>query len=94
MCMSLCRRCAAQGGPNLNQFNGHDHDRLGFHYHLSIDASGAATFPYGPSLQFYGCTSVGSAGGGPFACKNSLCGSSSAAKPSCLAVGETQTETE
>ena len=27
--------CFAQGGQYLNQFNGHDHDSFGFHYHLT-----------------------------------------------------------
>ena len=81
-------RCAAQGGQYLNQFNGHDHDHLGFHYHLSVDDHGAATFLYGPSLQFYGCTSGGS---GPFACRTSQCGASSAAKPSCVSASEAET---
>ena len=84
-------RCAARGGQYLNQFNGHDHDHLGFHYHLSVDDHGAATFPYGPSLQFYGCTSRGSGGSGPFACRTSQCGASSAAKPSCVSASEAET---
>ena len=63
-------RCYAQGGSHLNQFNGHSHGDYGFHYHLTIDSSGAAAFPFGPSLNYYGCGAAG--------CQKSTCGSSSA----------------
>ena len=59
------------GGNNLNQYNGHSHGSYGFHYHLTIDSSGTPAFPYGPSLNFYGC-------GGSTGCKTSTCGSSTA----------------
>jgi hypothetical protein len=48
--------CTAQGGPALDQYNGHSHDNLGYHYHITrtVDASGNFTeaFPYlvGPTL--------------------------------------------
>ena len=38
--------CTAAGGPALDSHNGHDHDGLGYHFHLTIDARGAPVFPY------------------------------------------------
>mmetsp|Transcript_33295 Transcript_33295/g.48199 ORF Transcript_33295/g.48199 Transcript_33295/m.48199 type:complete len:433 (+) Transcript_33295:1827-3125(+) len=66
--------CSAAGKEHLNQFNGHTHDDLGFHYHLTIDSQGVAAFPFGPSLYFYGCTS-GSI------CRTSTCASTTAKTP-------------
>ena len=48
------RSCSLQGGPYLNQFNGHDHDGLGFHYHFTIDENGDPAFPYAMGPNFYG----------------------------------------
>lgn len=57
--------CFAQGGEYLNGYNGHDHDGLGFHYHMTIDSTGTPVFPYIIGSKFYGCN----AGGG---CRTSL----------------------
>lgn len=45
--------CSAQENQYLDQYNGHDHDDLGYHYHLTIDSNGTATFPYtfGPKYK-------------------------------------------
>jgi len=45
--------CSTQGGQYLDQYNGHEHDELGYHYHLTIDSDGTATFPYtfGPKYK-------------------------------------------
>ena len=48
--------CGNLGGAYLNSYNGHDHDDLGFHYHITIDASGNNVFPYTFGPKFYGCT--------------------------------------
>lgn len=40
--------CADQGGQYLDQHNGHDHDGLGYHYHVT------ETFPYQPGPSFAG----------------------------------------
>lgn len=53
----------------LNQYNGHSHGSFGFHYHLTAEMSGTPTFPYGPSLYYYGCGQ----------CKTSQCGQATAA---------------
>ncbi|MEM7801244.1 MAG: YHYH protein, partial [Chloroflexota bacterium] len=48
--------CTAQGGEHLDQYNGHDHDGLGYHYHVTVEqtASGGFVddFPYyiGPEM--------------------------------------------
>jgi hypothetical protein len=53
------KTCTAQGGPALDQYNGHTHDYLGYHYHVTRtrDANGVFTeaFPYlaGPTLYGY-----------------------------------------
>ena len=40
---------------NLNEFNGHDHDDLGFHYHFTIDKDTyLPTFPYAVGPKFFG----------------------------------------
>jgi len=61
--------CAAAGGEHLDAHNGHDHDGIGYHYHIT------SSFPYMPGPTLYGeviddqvvCsgTSGGGAGGGP-----------------------------
>lgn len=65
--------CYAQGGAFLNHNNGHEHDNLGFHYHVTIDGSKQPTFPYVIGPQYYGClpstatcslTAGGGGGGG------------------------------
>jgi hypothetical protein len=40
--------CAAQGGQYLDEHNGHDHDGLGYHYHVT------STFPFLAGPTFYG----------------------------------------
>lgn len=40
--------CAEAGGPNLDQHNGHDHDDLGYHYHIT------STFPYTAGPEYRG----------------------------------------
>lgn len=47
--------CAAQGGAYLDSHNGHSHGTYGYHYHLTIDSTGTATFPYTFGPKFYGC---------------------------------------
>lgn len=42
--------------------NGHDHDSLGYHYHLTIDSNLAPTFPFGPGPQYFGCVADGTNG--------------------------------
>tara|TARA_B100000530_G_scaffold220569_1_gene141750 strand:+ start:158 stop:571 length:414 start_codon:yes stop_codon:yes gene_type:complete len=40
--------CAASGGEHLDQHNGHAHDELGYHYHVTF------SFPYMPGPTLYG----------------------------------------
>lgn len=40
--------CPSAAPQNLDKFNGHDHDGLGYHYHLTVDAQMQPTFPGGP----------------------------------------------
>lgn len=47
--------CGSSGGQYLNEYNGHDHDDLGFHYHFTIDTSSNPVFPYSMGVKFYGC---------------------------------------
>lgn len=47
--------CFSQGGVYLNKHNGHDHDGLGFHYHMTIDSNAKPVFPYITGPKFYGC---------------------------------------
>jgi hypothetical protein len=48
--------CTALGGAALDQYNGHTHDNLGYHYHITrtqnADGSFSEAFPYllGPTL--------------------------------------------
>ncbi len=52
--------CAAMGGEHLDANNGHDHDGIGYHYHLTADLNGIPTFPYAPGPKYYGCLQGGS----------------------------------
>lgn len=47
--------CGNLGGAYLNSYNGHDHDNLGFHYHVTIDTDEDDVFPYVAGPKFYGC---------------------------------------
>ncbi len=47
--------CYAQGGVYLDSHNGHDHDGIGYHYHLTMDSDGVPTFPYAVGPKYYGC---------------------------------------
>ena len=47
----------AQGGAYLDEHNGHSHDNLGYHYHITVeDDNGTlnAVFPYQAGPTFYG----------------------------------------
>lgn len=77
--------CGTQGGEYLNEYNGHDHDNLGFHYHTTLDTSKRPVFPYIVGPKFYGCVrggtcsttlSVGQGSSGTSV--SSACGTSSA----------------
>ena len=46
--------CQASGEEYLDVYNGHDHDDLGWHYHLTVNASGHPVFPFAIGPQFYG----------------------------------------
>ncbi len=52
--------CAARGGQYLDSHNGHDHDGIGYHYHLTMDSAGIPTFPYSVGPKYYGCLQSGS----------------------------------
>lgn len=45
--------CTAADAAGLDRHNGHDHDGLGYHYHLTVDADLRPAFPYsfGPSYR-------------------------------------------
>jgi len=47
--------CGSLGDNYLNEYNGHQHDDLGFHYHVTVDA-----FPYLIGPKYYGCLPEGS----------------------------------
>lgn len=60
--------CSVQSLANLDEHNGHDHDDLGYHYHITM------TYPYFTGPTLYGavssntstsCDGVSSMGGGP-----------------------------
>ena len=53
----------SKSGKGMDKFNGHSHSPYGYHYHLTIDSTGALVFPYGPSLNYYGCGT----------CSNTVC---------------------
>jgi len=48
--------CASTGGENLDQFNGHDHDDLGYHYHVTVssDDNVTPTYPFTIGPKFKG----------------------------------------
>ncbi|MGZ5052991.1 MAG: YHYH protein [Methylobacter sp.] len=52
---------AANGGKYLDKHNGHDHDNLGYHYHITVtrasDGSLTPAFPYIVGPTYYGKTS-------------------------------------
>jgi hypothetical protein len=52
------KSCYEQGGASLNVNNGHIHDDLGFHYHITLDSQLHPVFPYlvGPKLYGKGPT--------------------------------------
>jgi hypothetical protein len=50
--------CSAQGGLCLDSHAGHSHEPMGYHYHVTIDSTGAATFPYISGPKYYGCRST------------------------------------
>ena len=51
--------CANQGGVYLDSHNGHSHDSLGYHYHITVDNNNKPVFPYLVGPKFYGCTNMG-----------------------------------
>ena len=72
--------CSAQAGANLDRYNGHDHDDLGYHYHVTVEEIEDAlvpVFPYTlgplyagelPESTFASCyedSSSGGSGNGP-----------------------------
>lgn len=40
------KSCTNSSSDNLDSFNGHDHDRLGYHYHITVDKDMKPVFPY------------------------------------------------
>ena len=46
--------CQSGGDKYLDEFNGHDHDGLGYHYHVTIDSLGDPQFPYNMGPKFKG----------------------------------------
>lgn len=70
--------CTAQGEEYLDEHNGHDHDGLGYHYHVTMGETGdgdyTSVFPYYVGPTFAGelmdnaitqCGGRGPGGGGP-----------------------------
>jgi hypothetical protein len=51
--------CAAKGGRFLDKHNGHSHGSYGYHYHVTVDSSFGAVFPYYVGPKYYGCRSSG-----------------------------------
>jgi hypothetical protein len=47
--------CGQQGAQYLDENNGHDHDGIGYHYHMTMDGAGTPQFPYVLGPKFYGC---------------------------------------
>jgi hypothetical protein len=79
--------CTSQGIAYLDAYNGHDHDDYGFHYHVTVNASMAAVFPYMIGPKFYGCITSqcsGPMGAEANSVSSSTCGTSAAAQPQCL----------
>lgn len=56
--------CTAQGDEYLDQYNGHSHDGLGYHYHTSVDDDLLPTFPLAPAIEMRGEAA------GSFSCTN------------------------
>jgi len=54
--------CGSTGGGNLDQFNGHDHDDLGYHYHVTVssDDNVTPTYPFTIGPKFKGVLSENS----------------------------------
>ncbi len=46
--------CTSESTAALDQYNGHSHDDLGWHYHLTVNSAGLPQFPFGIGPQFYG----------------------------------------
>lgn len=70
--------CSEKDSFHLNEFNGHEHDDLGFHYHITLNTLLEPAFPYITGPRLYGCVPTY----GP-----SSCGSSDGvalAKSTCL----------
>lgn len=47
--------CSSHGNQYLDSRNGHSHGSLGYHYHVTINSSGKALFPYLAGPKYYGC---------------------------------------
>lgn len=88
--------CASLGGAHLDSHNGHDHDGIGYHYHMTMDSSGYPTFPFSFGPKYYGCLRNGSSTCGssyldgtsltaPTVTGTSTCGASSAVSATCTA---------
>lgn len=48
---------SAQGGPYLDQYNGHSSDKLGYHYHVTVEQTDnglSPSFPYTVGARFAG----------------------------------------
>lgn len=77
--------CTAADSAGLDEHNGHDHDGLGYHYHLTVDAGMRPVFPYSVGPAYYGHvgdTTVTSCGANPFGFADRRAGRRSAvAKP-------------
>ena len=51
--------CFSEGSSeHLNQFNGHSHDGIGFHYHFTVDRNFKPVFPFTVGPKFYGCRNI------------------------------------
>lgn len=46
--------CSAQGDEFLDEHNGHNHDRIGYHYHTSVDDNLVPVFPLTHGPDYYG----------------------------------------
>lgn len=73
------KTCSSLGSQYLDEFNGHDHDGLGFHYHVTVNESMFPVFPFITGPKFFGCLPGGSgclktAGSFEQASKQSVCG--------------------
>ena len=55
--------CASASEHALDEHNGHDHDELGYHYHVTVDSNLQPTFPLVHGPDYYGEVADGS-----FAC--------------------------